>query len=90
MPNSPEIKKLISKNANLFWTVPEEKKQDISLDLLVETLLNYGDIESIKELFAIIGIKKVSEIFFKQINRERCNYYPQTKHYFNLYFIKHV
>jgi len=87
---NPDIQELISENAHLFWWVPAEKKQNLSLDSLVEAILNYGDSKSVKKLFDTVGLKKVSEIFFEQTNRQRINYFPQTKHYFNLYFNKYV
>jgi hypothetical protein len=66
--NSPEIKAFIRENNSLFWYTPEDKKEDISQEFLVETILNYGDMEAVKKLFALIGIKKVAKIFFESIN----------------------
>jgi len=88
--NSPEIKKLIDECSYLFWWVPKEKKSMLPLESLVEAILNYGDIYSVRKLFSAVGIKKVAEIFYKQTNQARTNYQPQTKHYFLLYFKKHA
>ena len=88
--NSPEIKKFIKENADLFWYIPEEKKQDISHEVLVEFILNYGEKESVKTLFKLLGIDRVAEIFYNQINRKRVNYYPQVIHFFDLYFQKYA
>ena len=88
--NSPEIKSLIKKNSPLFWWIKEEEKENVSPNMVVETLLNFGDWEGVKELFSIFGIEKVSEIFHRQTSRPRNNYSARTKHYFNLYFRKHV
>jgi len=88
--NTPELKQFIRKNSNLFWYIPDEKKEDISLNLLVETILNYGDEKSIKKLFDLLGIHKVAEIFYMQTSRKRVNYHKRVVHFFNLYFKRHA
>ncbi|MCF6365353.1 MAG: hypothetical protein L3J35_04040 [Bacteroidales bacterium] len=88
--NSPEIKEFIKENSSIFWYIPEDKKQDISHDVLVEFILNYGDEKSVKKLFNLLGIKHVSKIFHKQIKRTRVNYFPQVTNFFNLYFDKYA
>ena len=86
-----KLKELIQQNSNLFWWVPEEKKDNISLDALVEAILNYGSEESVKKLFEYFGEKKVAQIFKKNTaKRTRVNYFPEVVNYFNLYFSKHV
>jgi hypothetical protein len=85
------IQELIQENAHLFWWVPQEKKKDLSLDSLVEAILNYGDSKSVKKLFDTVGIKTVADIFKKNTqNRTRINYYPDVVNFFNLYFSKYV
>ena len=81
---------LIKQNSFLFWWVPEDKKQSLSLDSVVEAILNYGNSGSVKQLFDAYGIQKVSEIFYRQISGQRTNYLPQTIHYFTLYFQKYA
>lgn len=90
--NSPELKAFIRENAVLFWWIKDDEKENISLPFLVEQILNYGDLKSIKKLFDLVGIKKVAEIFYEQTSPERIriNYFPRTKHYFNLYFRKNA
>jgi len=88
--HSEEIKKFIREHSSLFWYIKEDAKERISLDSLVEHILNYGNIEDVKTLIELLGIKKVSKIFFKQINRKRCNYFPKVKNYFTLYFNRHA
>ncbi len=78
------LKELIEKNKPLFWWIKEPDK--ISEELVVETILNYGTRESVKELFEILGTEKVAEIFFSQIKRKRKNYHPRTVNFFTLYF----
>ncbi|MEA1897548.1 MAG: hypothetical protein U9N53_07775 [Bacteroidota bacterium] len=88
--NSPELKKFIQKSSNLFWYIPEDKKQDISLGVLVETILNYGSRESVRKLFELIGIEKASEVFKEQIKNKRNNYFKPVRNFFELYFARHA
>ncbi|MBC8525630.1 MAG: hypothetical protein ISS28_02015 [Candidatus Cloacimonetes bacterium] len=88
--NSPEVKKFIRENSHLFWWIKEESKEDISLNLLVEAILNYGNEKSVKKLFELVGIKKVAEIFYEATNRIRVNYYPDVVNFFNLYFKRNI
>jgi ABC-type nitrate/sulfonate/bicarbonate transport system ATPase subunit len=88
--NDAEIKEFIRENSSLFWYIKEDAKENISMDLLVETILNYGNEKSVKKLFQLVGIKKAAEIFYKQISGKRINYPPRTVHFFNLYFKKNA
>lgn len=91
--NSPEIKEFIRQNSHLFWYTPEDKKEDISHEFLVETILNYGDINALKKLFNLLGIKKVSEIFLRSVHkseRRRGNYHELTINFFQLVFKKYA
>jgi hypothetical protein len=91
--NSPEIKAFIKEHSNLFWYTSADKKEDISLEYLVETILIYGDMNSVKQLFKLLGIKKVSKIFFNSINsseRRRSNYDDITLNYFSLVFKRYA
>ena len=85
-----EIKEFIRENSSLFWYIKEEAKEKISIDLLVETILNYGNEKGVKKLFDLVGIKKVAKIFYKQISGNRVNYQPRTVHFFDLYFKKNA
>lgn len=88
--NSPEIKEFIQDHSSLFWYIKPESKQNISNEFLVETILNYGNEDSVKRLFELLGLDTVSEIFYKQTSGKRTNYFPRTAHFFNLYFKRHV
>ena len=91
--NSPEIKAFIHENSPLFWYTPEDKKEDVSQEFLVETILNYGDIEAVKKMFALLGIKKVAKIYYDTINvssRRRNNFHELTANYFELLFKRYA
>lgn len=88
---NPDIQELIKENTHLFWWVPEDKKQNLSLDSIVEAILNFGNSKSVKKLFDTVGITTVANIFKKNTeNRTRINYYPDVVNYFNLYFEKYA
>ncbi|MFH0867376.1 MAG: hypothetical protein V1904_14380 [Bacteroidota bacterium] len=85
--NSPEIKEYIRKRSCLFWYIREEEKENINPVFLVETILNYGDEKDVKELFKVMGIETVADIFRQATNnRTRINYFPAVLNFFNLYF----
>lgn len=88
--NSSKVKEFIRENEHLFWWIKPEDKENIEIEFLVETILNYGNEKSVKKLFELIGIKRVSEIFFRQTSRKRINYHPRTVNYFSLYFKRHA
>jgi hypothetical protein len=91
--NSPEVKEFIRRHSNLFWYTPQDKKEEISGEFLVETILNYGDMNAIIQLFNIIGINEVAKIFFSSIslsNRRKGNYHELTINYFTLVFKKYA
>ena len=91
--HSPEIKAFIRHHSDLFWYTPEDKKEHISEEFLVETILNYGDIKGVRELFRILGKNRVAEIFYKSIQqsaRRKANYNELVLNFFNLVFKKDV
>jgi len=62
--NSPEVKEFIRQHSSLFWYISEDKKEEISEDVLVEFILNYGNLDDIKILIKILGIEETARIFF--------------------------
>ena len=91
--HTPEIKQFICEHRNLFWYTPEDKKEEISDEFLVETILNYGDMDAVVQLFQLMGINQVAEIFFRTINlsdRRRGNYHELTANYFTIVFKKYA
>lgn len=88
--NSAEIKSFINAHHNLFWYIPEDKKEDISQELLVETIFNYGDLNDIKQLISILGFEQLSEIYYKIKGRKQLNYYPEIFNLFSLVINKYA
>jgi len=86
----PELRGFIRENGHLWWWVPEERKERLSLESVVEAVLNFGNEKSVKRLFELIGTERASEIFFKQLSGRRPNYNKLTVHFFRLYFQRHA
>ena len=90
MEHNFEINKFIQENSSLFWWIKTEEKINISINALVEAVLNYGNEKSVKRLFDLVGIEKVADIFYRQISGKRSNYHKRTKHFFKIYFKRHA
>ncbi|MDR0833752.1 MAG: hypothetical protein LBN93_06155 [Candidatus Symbiothrix sp.] len=93
MPRSQDIKDFIREHQALFWYSPEDKCETVSDELLVETILNYGDMSAVVKLFRLMGIKKVAKIYFSSINRSersKNNYHELTSNYFTLLFNRYA
>lgn len=80
----------VQSRAALFWSVSAAKRADISEVLLVETILNYGNLEDVKQLFELLSMEKTAQIFAQHIRKKRHNYLPQVANYFTLYFKRHA
>ncbi len=88
--HNPEIKAFIRRHSSLFWYTPEDKKEDISEEFLVETILNYGDLRDILELIKLMGKENIAKVFFNAEGRKKLNYYPEIYNFFNMVFNKYV
>jgi hypothetical protein len=87
------VKDFIKDHQELFWYSPGDKSETVSDELLVETILNYGTMESVRKLFHIMGIKTVAKIFFDSTNqseRRKNNYHELTSNYFTLLFSRYA
>ena len=84
------LKNFIRENGSLFWYTPEDKGEKVTDDLLVETMLNYGTLDQIKELFQLMGIQTAAEVFRNMTGRKKLNYFPAIWNYFDLYFDKYA
>ncbi|GAB6394753.1 MAG: hypothetical protein MdMp024_1065 [Bacteroidales bacterium] len=87
------VKDFIKEHQALFWYSPGDKSETVSDELLVETILNYGTMQNVRQLFQVMGIKSVAGIFFDSISkseRRRNNYFELTANYFTLLFNKYA
>ena len=83
-------KELIQKNKSLFWYTPEVKKAAISDRLLVETILNYGSLDDVRELFAALVLPYLAEVFFSSTGRQIGNYPPEVYNFFKQVFNRYA
>ena len=87
---SEALKDFIREHAILFWYSPEDKAETVSDELLVETILNYGDMDAVRKLFEIMGIQQTAAIFRGMTGRKQGNYFPEIWNFFNLYFNRYA
>lgn len=78
----------VKKRKPLFWST--RNYCGLSNSAVVEGILNYGDMNDVRELIALLGIKEVAKIFRTQSSRPRVNYSPEIVNYFQLYFNKYA
>lgn len=78
----------VKKRKYLFWST--RNYDGLSNEAVVEAVLNYGDMDDVRELIALLGIQLVAKIFHDQTNRLRVNYHPEVINYFQLYFKKYA
>jgi hypothetical protein len=84
-PHSPQLKVFIHEHSSLFWYTPEDKKEEISEELLLETILNYGTLNDSLHLIEIIGTDNALRILQSAKGRKKMNYYPEIYNFFTLY-----
>jgi hypothetical protein len=85
-----EIKDLFPTIKNLFWWVPESEMASLSIEAIVESILNNGNETMVKQLLDYYGVDRVAEIFSRQISGRRHNYRPRTAYFFRKYFQRHA
>lgn len=88
--NSPEIKKFIHEHSKLFWYTPEEKKEEISEELLLEIILNYGTLEDSLCLIELLGESNALKVLGDINGRKKGNYFPEIYNYFMLYLSRNA
>ena len=87
---SETLKDFIHENAVLFWYSPEDKAETVSDELLVESILNYGDMDMVRKLFEIMGLQQTATVFRGMTGRKQMNYFPVIWNFFNLYFNRYA
>ncbi|MDQ3190191.1 MAG: hypothetical protein M3Q58_01205 [Bacteroidota bacterium] len=67
----------ITKNAHLFWYIKKEAIPNISNEVLVEFIFNYGTLDDVKELIKIIGFQELKRVYEDVTDRGIGNYIPE-------------
>ncbi|MBI5220548.1 MAG: hypothetical protein HY978_01765 [Candidatus Liptonbacteria bacterium] len=78
----------VKKRKHLFWST--KNYDGLSREAVVESVLNYGDMNDVRELIALLGVQEVARIFRENTSRARANYRPEIVNYFQLYFQKYA
>ncbi|MDO8655530.1 MAG: hypothetical protein Q7R48_03960 [bacterium] len=78
----------VKKRKHLFWST--KNYDGLSNAAVVEGVLNYGDMDDVRELLSFMGIQEVAKTFRENTNRARVNYDPKIVNYFKLYFQKYA
>jgi len=86
--NNSTVKKFIREKSYLFWYTPEDQKERISNEFLLETILNYGTLDDSLRLIDILGKEKVLQILHNTNGRKKGNYFPEIYHFFELLLSK--
>jgi len=90
---SKDKKAFISEQRDLFWFVPESGLDRMSDAVLVETILNYGSLEAVRSLIALLGMEAVAREFARTalgIGRRHHNYHELTRHFFHHVFKRYA
>lgn len=82
---SQKIKDFIREHEHLFWYTPIKEKENISDEMLLEYILNYADLPTIKEFFVLMGVQNIQTIFNNLKGRKKGNIYPEIHHLFSEY-----
>ncbi len=72
----------------LFWST--KNYDGLSNEAIVEAVLNYGNMDDVRELIVLLGIQEVAKIFRENTSRPRINYDKKIVNYFSLFFEKYA
>jgi len=88
--HNQKLKDFIDEHSSLFWYTPKDKKENISPELLLETILNYGTLDDCLNLFQLIGFGNAYRMLQSVNGRKKMNYYPEIYNFFKLYLSKNA
>jgi hypothetical protein len=80
----------IEKNKDLFWYIKKEAIPNISNEVLVEFIFNYGTWEDVKELIKIIGFQELKRVYETITDRQVGNYHPEILNFMELIVLKYA
>lgn len=81
---------LIQKNKHLFWYIKKESLYNISDDVLVEFIINYGEMEAVKELIQVLGMENLKKVYKNITGKRVGNYLPASLHFLKLIVERYV
>ena len=80
----------IEKNTHLFWYIKKEAIPNISNEILVEFIFNYGTWDDVKALIKIIGFQELKLVYEATTDRKIGNYMPEMYNYLGLIVKKYA
>ena len=80
----------IEKNKHLFWYIKKEAIPNISNEVLVEFIFNYGTWDDVKELIKIIGFQELKRVYETITDRQVGNYHPEILNFMQLIVCKYA
>jgi hypothetical protein len=83
-----QARQLIKDNPGLIWYT--KNYDDLDAAAITEAILSFGDWKEVQALRRIFGWQELKNIFLDLTNKRRVNLRPETVHFFNLYFQRHV
>lgn len=88
MSQNARLNDFIKARPHLVWYVSD--LEHLSESSIVEHTLNYGNWQDVNELFALLGVEEVADVFAAQQRGARNNYRPEIANYFQLYFSRYA
>lgn len=81
----------IEQHSQLFWYFNQQQLQQMTDDVLLEFVLNYGNLTDVKALLQLFGLPYAAKLFARHTRQgNRHNYLPQVANYFSLYFSRNA
>jgi hypothetical protein len=80
----------IQKHKDLFWFTPEDKKEEVSDELLITQVLNEADLETTFEMIEIVGEETVKNFLEGLHGRKAGNIYPEYLNFYLTYLHRHA
>lgn len=81
-PSTAARRAFIHKHRELFWFTPEDKKMEVSDELLITQILNEADLTTAKEMIQIVGKRRVKIFLSGLSGRKIGNIYPEYLNFF--------
>jgi len=83
-----QAREMVKRKPYLVWY--SKNHDDLSVQSIVEAVLNYGDWDDVLEIKEILGVKGMQAVFKEIKSKRRVNLRPQTINFFDNYFEKYA
>jgi hypothetical protein len=83
------LKELVIKNKQIFWDIAESALPDLSKKAIVERIVNYGDMDSFRNMVGSIEKEELERYIAEEESNKRKNYRPEALNFFKNYLKYH-